>query len=128
MSDEELRRLERNAISDPSAEFKLQKIRARSGALSHIWKLQYSKDSVGMDGTIIGLFTTRQACVDHIKKHEKHFRPGRHNRLFTCYQKFDESFNEWTNGYRGLIIGKVPIHEGPAENWFAGHEKNNNSP
>jgi hypothetical protein len=117
MSDKELRILEREALQNPEAERGLQRLRIRSGVLKRVWALQYGKDSVGLDSALVGLFTTRQACVDHIKKHEKNFRPGRHRSH--DYKKYDENFNQWTNGYRALIIRQVPLHEESAEEWFA---------
>jgi hypothetical protein len=125
MADKELRKLEREAANDPAAERRLQAARVRSGILKFVWMLQYTSNSVGLDGSLVGIFTTRQACVDHIKKHEKHFRPGLHTKSPSSFtnRKYDESFNNWTNGYRGLVIKKVPIHEEPTDDWWAAHKE-----
>jgi len=122
LADEKLRKLEREAASDPEAEKKLQRARLRAGILKHVWVIKYTTDGgVGLDGALIGLFTTREACIDHIKKHEKGFHPGYRGSTGWGNKNRDESFHTWTNGYRELEIQKVPVCDGPTDEWFAAH-------
>ena len=122
MADQEIRELERLASAgDLQAEKRLQRVKLRTGHVAFVWCLRYGEDSVGLSGSIVSLFTNRQACVDHIKKHEPGFSPGFNwNRVSApSRRKFDESHNEWSNGYRTLVISKIEVHESSPDKWWA---------
>jgi hypothetical protein len=105
--DERLRLLERAAQNDPLAADALQRAKERAGRL--VWVLQYGGDSVGLDGSIIGIFTNKEAVEVALAKSRPAFRPGFRGMNF--HQKYspEQLANRWTDGYRNIALIEIEL-------------------
>jgi hypothetical protein len=105
--DERLRLLERVAQNDPLAADALQRAKERAGRL--VWVLQYGSDSVGLDGSIIGIFTSKVEAEASLVHSRPGFHPGFRGMNF--HQKYspEQLANRWTDGYRNIAIIEIEL-------------------
>ncbi len=105
--DEEIRRLEKLAQDDPGARAALIAAKERAGRW--VWVLKYGEDSVGLDGAIIGIYTSRDRAVKTVAERDKNFHPGRKGDWRDWHNPRTSEDGVWTDGYRNICIQEIEL-------------------